>query len=340
MPSPAERLKNDSNMAHLAPDASIQQQIADTMRAMLVDGRIQPGERVLEAHVARAFGVSRSPARSALDLLAASKLLWPADGRGFIAAGPDGAPPAPSRLAHLESRPIVPVAGWKRIYEQLDTAISHNVFRCSLRIREERVAEHFAVSRTVARECLSRMHSAGMVRQDRQGRWIAPRVTTQRIRETYAVRALLEPAALSLAAARVPVAQLESPIADLAFTLGRSSTPPPHGRRSHQQLERALHVDLLAHCPNEELVRAIHRAQLFLGCHSFFDLELLNDEAMKGLGEHLDVLQALATGHVERAAGLLREHLEVSCDVWVRKSESVRAPDMALPDYLEAVVSP
>lgn len=305
---------------------------------MITDGRIKPGERVLEAHVARAFGVSRSPARSALDLLAALKLLRPAHGRGFIAAGPDARPLAPAPLAQLEQHPLIPVAGWQRIYDELDTAIAQNVFRCSLRIREERLAEYFSVSRTIARDCLSRLHSLGMVGKDRQGRWIAPRVTAQRIRDTYAVRAILEPAALAQVAPHLPQADIDAPIADLQFTLGKALGPPPaHGARSHQDLERALHVDLLSRCPNRELLGAIGRAQLFLGCHSFFDLELSTDEAMGGLAEHLAVLEALAGGNTARASDLLRQHLEVSCDVWVRKSEATQRPAPALPDYLDAV---
>jgi DNA-binding GntR family transcriptional regulator len=45
--------------------------VADAMRAMIVDGRFAPGERLNEVHLAERLGVSRTPLREALNRLVA-----------------------------------------------------------------------------------------------------------------------------------------------------------------------------------------------------------------------------------------------------------------------------
>jgi DNA-binding GntR family transcriptional regulator len=45
--------------------------LAATLRAMIVDGRLPPDERINEVHLARELGVSRTPLREALSRLAA-----------------------------------------------------------------------------------------------------------------------------------------------------------------------------------------------------------------------------------------------------------------------------
>ncbi|MEO6270055.1 MAG: GntR family transcriptional regulator, partial [Lautropia sp.] len=48
---------------------SLQRRVHAALKAMIAQGRIQPGERLLEVKVAHAFQVSRSPARATLQAL-------------------------------------------------------------------------------------------------------------------------------------------------------------------------------------------------------------------------------------------------------------------------------
>ena len=57
-----------SGSATDAPDRPLQEQIAVTLEQMIRSREIQPGQLMLEVRVAQAFGVSRSPARLALQL--------------------------------------------------------------------------------------------------------------------------------------------------------------------------------------------------------------------------------------------------------------------------------
>lgn len=50
---------------------NVSETVADALRAMIVDGRLGPGERVNEVRLAHALGVSRTPLREALSRLLA-----------------------------------------------------------------------------------------------------------------------------------------------------------------------------------------------------------------------------------------------------------------------------
>ena len=54
---------------------NISEAVADTVRAMIVDGRLGPGERINEVRLSEALGVSRTPLREALSRLASEGAL-------------------------------------------------------------------------------------------------------------------------------------------------------------------------------------------------------------------------------------------------------------------------
>ena len=68
-------------------NSSIQRRVYLLLRDMIEDGRIAPGEKLLEAQVAKSFGISRSPARIALAALCAEKRVVEGEGRGYRVAG-------------------------------------------------------------------------------------------------------------------------------------------------------------------------------------------------------------------------------------------------------------
>ncbi len=61
--------------------------MVDTLRSMIVDGRLAPGEKLKLEHLAVDFGVGRSPLREACNRLAAEGFITIADQRGFRVAG-------------------------------------------------------------------------------------------------------------------------------------------------------------------------------------------------------------------------------------------------------------
>jgi GntR family transcriptional regulator of vanillate catabolism len=63
---------------------SRQSSIVIKMREMILDGRLAPGQRVAEIPLAEQLGVSRTPIRYALGVLAGEGLVLAADKRGYI----------------------------------------------------------------------------------------------------------------------------------------------------------------------------------------------------------------------------------------------------------------
>lgn len=64
--------------------SNLSESAADAVREMILDGRLPPGERINEVHLAAALGVSRTPLREGLRLLAAEGALDAAPNYGFF----------------------------------------------------------------------------------------------------------------------------------------------------------------------------------------------------------------------------------------------------------------
>jgi DNA-binding GntR family transcriptional regulator len=326
-------------MSGLAEKQSIQDRAYVLLKEMIGDGRLSPGEQLLEAQVAKAFGISRSPARHALQTLCSEKLIREAQGRGYEVAGKGRTAATPRRRAVLDTVKIPAVTQWERMYGQLEQELCARAIFSSVRIVEERLAEHFGVSRTVVRDVLARMHSVGLVSKDSLGRWVAPRVTPEKTHHLYELRWLLEPQALLQAAPHVPVHYLEQARATVLESLDGF----PREGFDTDVIEHDLHVRLLGHCPNEEILHALARTRvLFVPTRYLFDpvlhipLSLIED----ALQEHLRIYQLLLDRKPQKAATALRDHLKLADDRWLQRFQGAsRQPREALPPYLVSALT-
>ncbi len=314
----------------------MQERVYTMIKAMIKDGRIRPGERLLEAHVARAFAVSRSPARRALQALCIDKTVREGDGRGYVVVGRRGnGHGRDGEIANIGEISLESSPRWKQVHAELEREICVAVVYRSLRITEDRVAEHFDVSRTVARDALARLHSSGVVDKDRQGRWVAERITASRIRALYELRWLIEPEALVQSAQATPVGVVREARDKLRDAL---TDIPTLGSTTHIDLENDLHVRLLAACPNTELLRVLERTHLLLvsnphRVHSYIDEP--ETHVYESLHQHLEVLDLLLKNKHERAADTLKRHLKESCAFWIEHWHQVQSHlAEPLPPYL------
>ncbi len=62
---------------------SVSDGVADRIRELIVSGSLEPGQRITEADISASFGVSRTPVREALRLLAGEGLVEPRTSGGF-----------------------------------------------------------------------------------------------------------------------------------------------------------------------------------------------------------------------------------------------------------------
>src|SRR5262249_386158 len=78
-------------------NGSLAEQIANRLRRAILDGEFEPGERIRQEPIAARLGVSRSPVREALPVLA---------GDGLVTQRPD----VGARVARLDLRELVEIS--------------------------------------------------------------------------------------------------------------------------------------------------------------------------------------------------------------------------------------
>ena len=66
---------SDRALAKVISRRSLHDEVADRLRDMIVEGKLAAGERVNEAALCEKFGVSRTPLREALKVLASEGLV-------------------------------------------------------------------------------------------------------------------------------------------------------------------------------------------------------------------------------------------------------------------------
>jgi DNA-binding GntR family transcriptional regulator len=190
-------------------------------------------------------------------------------------------------------------------------AIKHAILSGELRpgkpLVETDLAEVLGVSKTPVREALKTLAGAGLVTMSPYKGAVVRVVGDAEARQIYDVRLLLEPEALSRAAA------LEHRDWRAAHeALARSDKAPGQAERS--LANRDFHRELYAGCGNPLLVRmlddlrdqtALVSAAAWRHDPGWLDTPSWEQEA----AEHRAVLRAAEEGDADRAASLLRAHI-------------------------------
>ena len=305
--------------------------IAEIIRTSLRTGALRPGTVLLEGPLAEIFGSSRSPVRQALERLLAEGRLRRFDGRGLVVVGDGPVVRVPLMAAqfNLDAPDIGKIWGWQRIYQAVERdLVHHSVFGC-FRVKEVELAAHYGVGRTVARDVLVRAHSTGLVVKDERAHWITVPLDDRRLRDLFALRRLLEPAAIASAADRMPAAELK----DMRARLGRVSRDYPEVTpEALDALEQDLHVACIGHTANLEVAKALRRTR----CVIISSKHILGNTVSLPVfdpffKEHDQVLTALAAGRADAAMHAMTAHLTSAEDKVAQRLDSFRQ-SRALPE--------
>ena len=292
-------------------------------------GTIRRDVPLLEVQVADQLGVSRAPVRRALNLLADKGIVRKRTGRGFDIVGPleaksDIALRRPSlSLGEADRRPA-----WQNIYAAVERDLVARQVFASARINEQALADHFDVSRTVAREVLLRLQEVGIVDKDDRMRWIAPKLTTDHVFDLYEMRWILEPVALRKAAPNLPPELVARTRADLA----RAMSKFPHvSVKTLDKLEHNLHVDLLSFCRNRKIIQMLSQQRaIMISNHYIFDLYLNVPKVDPFIREHLAIVDHLIEGDIDAAVDSLTSHLKISLNRALSRIETI-SPERSPP---------
>jgi DNA-binding GntR family transcriptional regulator len=280
------------------------------LRSAIRSGLIRAGTVLYEAAVADLFGMSRPPVKRALQMLEDADLIHRLNRRGYI-VGPSGTTLQPIRtnLHRLSLNIIEPLgtgalrASWQRIYE----AVEEEILSCSpfgtFQISEAILCDHYNVSRTVIRDVLNRIHGRGLIEKDRWSHWIAGPLSARRLDEHFAMRKILEPAAL-IAASGTLTPEFVMQRRD---RLDSSSQDLSESELDH--LERDLHWDCVLAIKNRRLIDAIEQNHLSFFINRQFAAKICLIQADPIRAEHRLVFECLLLKTPVAAAAALEKHI-------------------------------
>ncbi len=288
----------------------------NALRYHIQERRLPPGLILLEGRIADAFGMSRAPVRRALALLCEEGLIHRYDGRGYLVG-----PPSPDviplngglqdfglALPKLVAQSIGSFT-WERIYAEVETQVVTCIPFGTYRVLESGICDHYGVSRTVAREVLSRLRDRALIEKDRHSHWIAGPLTSRAMTEHFEMRQLLEPAALLAVADNIDRSKLigmRDRLAAAEADLG-SVTPS-----LMDEFEEDLHVTCLLKAENQRLVATIVQSQLPFVTNSLFRKFVGVEASSSMLPEHRLIFEHLIMAAPRAAAASLHAHLEAA----------------------------
>lgn len=231
-------------------------------------------------------------------------------------AAPAVAVAAPVALAPLER----PVTLADRVYDALRAHLRGGRFDPARPLTEAALAAELGVSRTPVREALARLAAEGLIQSVGRSFSVAP-LARRDVDEIYALRQLLEPAALAEVAKVVTPATL----APLAAALEASIAAHDAGDApAFIEANAAFRAAWLALVGNRRLVRAV---ELYADHVQHVRVVTLVDPevrtlVLRGLRE---ITRALAAADPERAADAMRRHL-VGNEMVLRRGVETAAP--------------
>ena len=283
--------------------------VCDVLRTNIKTGRLPPGFVLLEGPIAVLMQSSRAPVQMALKILEEEGVVRRFLGRGFLVVGASVAPLRQDILAldlhisdeideALQSRGM-----WELVYDQVEAEVSSSLIFGEFRIIETELGTYLGVSRTVVRDVLSRLNERGLIRKNERSHWIAGPLTAQSLRERFAIRSILEPAALKLAASAIDYAEI-------AQLCKRANENAPEFSDT-EDFELALMETCIAKAPNVELISTIRNIQLPINAANRALIKLGLPRDRIAIDEYRSLFALIERRLIDPAADYLENHLKI-----------------------------
>ncbi len=301
---PASQLKDsqpDQPRGRVAPS------LAARITALVRTRELQPGAHLSEQNLADHLGVSRSPVREALEMLAARGIVKREPNRGYYLAKR----PAKSALHDSAARADPGDALYlklanDRLDGKLPTVIS-----------ELDVMRDYQVGRTLAQKTLARMGSHGLLERRPARGWAFPAIVTsyQAYEQGFSFRAVLEPAGLLEPTFRV-VPREWARLRDTQLRMA-DATVRKYSPLDLFAMGAEFHETVAAWSGNHFFFDAIARQNQLRRIFEYrakVDIERVHAQSL----EHLKLLDLLDSGDRATAALLLRTHIETARNAKLR----------------------
>jgi DNA-binding GntR family transcriptional regulator len=206
-----------------------------------------------------------------------------------------------------ENAPVAEPTFKPDLVRRMLLSIFGGAWKAGDRLREEKLAGLFHVSRTPIREALQELAAVGIVELRPNCGALVASFGPREIEEIYEIRALLESEATRLACDDVPVDQLQHLQEELSDLLSVRSRSLAWSQRAWDA-DRQLHGLIAVHCPNRRLAREIARYDTFVQIvrETVGNRDRAQDLAIK---EHRAVVAALLRRHRVKAGEAMRTHI-------------------------------
>ena len=277
----------------------LQSELARRILRLLREQKAQPGHHLVELELCNSFGVSRTPIRGALNLLAQDGIVTSRAGRGFVLAKmPAGAAGDDAADADEDDQ---------RLFDAL--ARARGAGKLGDQFTQQEIVRGFHVRLGQVMDVLRRLAELGLVERKPGNGWAFAGDASRILNESYAFRRALEPQMLL----------------QPGFRLDRSWAEK--ARNQHQKLRKkawragdgvdfhAVNADFheqLARCSgNRTMLRAVQRQnQLRQFLIGQWDYPM--EQVHSAIDDHLEILAALEAGYADKAAALMLHHLTQS----------------------------
>jgi len=191
------------------------------------------------------------------------------------------------------------------VYDQLVEAIMNQEIGANDRLVQERLAAELQISRTPVREALMRLETEGVLEVTGSGGFRLVRMTEDEVRQLYQARAAVEGQAVRILAARRDLAEMD---ALRGFIRAEEALDNP-STRDYFAANRNIHRAIMERAGNRFLLEMFDmlwgKAMAF---HLFSAIE--NADLSASLGNHLALIDAIATGDRGHALEVVTQHIE------------------------------
>ena len=275
-------------------------QLANQLLDVIRDAKLEPGHHLREQQLADLVGVSRTPIRSALNLLSKRGIVETRKNHGYFLRKPFDS------LHRIEIE--VPSTADEKLYQRLVRDRLDNIVPDSM--TQSELARRYGVDRVALTRTLSRLAEDGLIAKNRGHGWtfLPTFDSLVALKGSYEFRLTLEPACFLLPTFRPDLAAIERMRLQHLYLISH----PDIASVSSAQLfetDAAFHEMCAEFCGNAFFVQAIqhqNRLRRLLEFGSYFDSRRVQDWCR----EHLAIIDSIATGDLSRASAKMRLHLE------------------------------
>lgn len=195
---------------------------------------------------------------------------------------------------------------------QVEQAIRLAILRGELnpgeQLVERRLAQMLNVSKTPVREALKRLSTTGLLNVDSGQRTFVAEATPEKIQNVYLMRSLLEPEATRLATERMTASDL----AQIRDALSGASDAGMQGDYADLTIaNRRFHHTMYAPCGNDFMIQTLDHLEDHVALFSVWGWRQRATWKSE-TEEHVAIFEAIAAGHSDEAATLVREHIDKS----------------------------